>query len=77
MKKIYLILVICLLSSTIFCQQFNWNKVEILYCNYLGYQLKYQEVTNKYVVVLPNLDKPEPKRNKVVTFHYGIIDNNT
>ena len=25
----------------------------------------------------PNLDKPEPKRNKVVTFHYGIIDNNT
>ena len=29
------------------------------------------------VLVNPNLDKPEPNRNKSVTFFHGIIDNST
>jgi putative hemolysin len=35
--------------------------VENLYCKYLGYELKYQEGTNKFVVVLPNSDEVNPR----------------
>ena len=32
---------------------------------------------NRKMYELPNLDKPEPKRNKVITCLHGIIDNST
>ncbi|TSA31754.1 MAG: hypothetical protein D4R64_17345 [Porphyromonadaceae bacterium] len=61
MKKSLIVFITVSLCFTIYAQDVNYDRMIYNYCKFLGYEVKFNTESKKYVTVLPNGEEVDPR----------------